>query len=201
VGEFQFTMRRPYSVGDDTVPWYAVGHEVDAKKSSAPAGKSKAVGLGVGDASHTSARVYGSCPGDGLIEPDTEKGPPVASVGDGAVVVVLTESVSAILDPGLNVCLPCASVTKCSLCRKRQTHVCAVKSVAVSPSAVPCVIAKYGAGALVGSPTSAYPTAGVYASQSALIDGHDVGDALLNSMIAPGGTWYAVGAVGLSSHV
>ena len=63
-----------------------------------------------------------------------------------------------------------------------------MKSVADSVSAVPCVIAKYGAGALVGSPTSAYPTAGVYASQSGLIVGHDVGDVLLNSIMAPGGT-------------
>jgi len=105
VGEFQFTMSRPYSVGDEMVPWYAVGHVVDAKKSSEPAGRSMPVGLGVGEASHTSARVYGSCPGDGLIEPDTANGPPVASVGVAPAVVVGEESEITMLDPGLRECL------------------------------------------------------------------------------------------------
>ena len=81
------------------------------------------------------------------------------------------------------------------------TYVCAVKSVTDSESAVPIVIAKDGVGAPVGNPTSARPTAGVYASQSTLSAGHEVGEATLKSMMAPGGTWYVVGAVGLSSHV
>ena len=109
VGEFQFTMSRPYSVGDEMVPWYAVGHVVDAKKSSEPAGRSMPVGLGVGEASHTSARVYGSCPGDGLIEPDTENGPAVAK-GDEPPCSVLKGSEIAIVDPGLRECLDGASV-------------------------------------------------------------------------------------------
>ena len=57
VGEFQFTMRRPYSVGEEMVPWYDDGHGVEAKKSKAPGGRSIPDGVGVGEASHTSARV------------------------------------------------------------------------------------------------------------------------------------------------